>query len=237
MVSDKIREASDEMVMAALKASNDHNRKRLSQGESVRELEDMTDVELAAAKNWARTILREALALLPQSPQEGWRDMGSAPTEIGCPFLICYRAAKGPVVTEAEWFGANNGWWTRFCTFRPGDGDLIGWMPLPPPPSNETPQANTAKSEADVTNQSPQEGMVLVPREPTPAMLKAARDWSCDFYGKPIGHDDASGCYRAMIAASSHSQEQEKGVPSFGSEDPHRESGVSASHPVAMGDK
>jgi hypothetical protein len=44
-------------------------------------------------------------------------------------------------------------------------------------------------------------GMVLVPVAPTEAMLVAARDWSYGKYGKPIGHEDARGCYAAMIAA------------------------------------
>lgn len=42
---------------------------------------------------------------------------------------------------------------------------------------------------------------VIAPREPTEAMLHAARDWSAGKYGKSIGSDAAQGCYRAMIAA------------------------------------
>jgi hypothetical protein len=56
-----------------------------------------------------------------------------------------------------------------------------------------------------VTYAQPQqsgEGMVLVPREPTEAMLLAVRDWSYKKYGRPIGNDDATGCYLAMLAAS-----------------------------------
>lgn len=58
-------------------------------------------------------------------------------------------------------------------------------------------------------------GMVIVPvpRElkyneytaapvmPTRAMLIAAREWSREKYGKPIGDEAASECYRAMINA------------------------------------
>jgi len=42
-------------------------------------------------------------------------------------------------------------------------------------------------------------GYVLVPVEPTEAMLNAARDWSYEKYGKPIGNEAAIGCYKAMI--------------------------------------
>lgn len=38
--------------------------------------------------------------------------------------------------------------------------------------------------------------------KPTEAMLNAARDWSHEKYGKPIGDDAAEGCWRAMFAAS-----------------------------------
>ncbi|RYG84124.1 MAG: hypothetical protein EON59_13465 [Alphaproteobacteria bacterium] len=47
---------------------------------------------------------------------------------------------------------------------------------------------------------SDQPDTVVVPREPTEAMLRAARDWSAAKYGKPIGNDGAIGCYRAMIS-------------------------------------
>ena len=43
------------------------------------------------------------------------------------------------------------------------------------------------------------EGFVLVPKEPTQAMLDSARDWSTKKYGKAVGNDGASGCYKAMI--------------------------------------
>lgn len=39
-------------------------------------------------------------------------------------------------------------------------------------------------------------------REPTEAMLNAARDWSYQKYGKPIGNDAATGCWQAMIGAA-----------------------------------
>ena len=45
------------------------------------------------------------------------------------------------------------------------------------------------------------EGFVLVPKEPTQAMLDSARDWSTKKYGKAVGNDGASGCYKAMIEA------------------------------------
>lgn len=40
------------------------------------------------------------------------------------------------------------------------------------------------------------------PREPTEAMLVAARDWSNRVYGKPIGNEAARGCWLAMVAAA-----------------------------------
>lgn len=45
------------------------------------------------------------------------------------------------------------------------------------------------------------EGFVLVPKEPTQAMLDSARDWSIKKYGKAVGNDGSSGCYKAMIEA------------------------------------
>lgn len=45
------------------------------------------------------------------------------------------------------------------------------------------------------------EGFVLMPKEPTKAMLDSARDWSTKKYGKAVGNDGASGCYKAMIEA------------------------------------
>jgi hypothetical protein len=39
-------------------------------------------------------------------------------------------------------------------------------------------------------------------REPTKAMLNAARDWSYGKYGKPIGNDAATGCWQAMLDAA-----------------------------------
>ena len=45
-------------------------------------------------------------------------------------------------------------------------------------------------------------GYVVVPKEPTENMHNAARDWSLEKYGKPIGRDASDGCYYAMLAAS-----------------------------------
>lgn len=41
-----------------------------------------------------------------------------------------------------------------------------------------------------------------VDREPTKAMLDAARDWSYTKYGKPIGDDAATEVWRTMFDAS-----------------------------------
>lgn len=49
--------------------------------------------------------------------------------------------------------------------------------------------------------QAVQEGFVVVPKEPTEKMLNAARDWSADKYGKPVGNDGSRGCYQSMISA------------------------------------
>jgi hypothetical protein len=38
-----------------------------------------------------------------------------------------------------------------------------------------------------------------VPREPTKEMLDAALKWSARKYGRPIGNDDATGCWQAML--------------------------------------
>lgn len=46
------------------------------------------------------------------------------------------------------------------------------------------------------------DGWVWVPIEPTYEMLVAARDWSAQVYGKPIGHVAATACHKAMIAAA-----------------------------------
>ena len=42
---------------------------------------------------------------------------------------------------------------------------------------------------------------VLVPKEPTQTMLDSARDWSTKKYGRAVGNDGTSGCYKAMIEA------------------------------------
>ena len=51
-------------------------------------------------------------------------------------------------------------------------------------------------------------GYVVVPREPTAAMLDAARDWSCAKYGKPVGNDGACGCWHAMVSAAEAEAEE-----------------------------
>ncbi len=38
-------------------------------------------------------------------------------------------------------------------------------------------------------------------REPSEAMLNAARDWSVGRYGRGVGNDDAIGCWHAMVDA------------------------------------
>ena len=43
---------------------------------------------------------------------------------------------------------------------------------------------------------------VVVPKEPTEAMLNGARDWAIKKYGIGIGNDAAIGCYRVMIEAA-----------------------------------
>lgn len=43
-------------------------------------------------------------------------------------------------------------------------------------------------------------GLVIVPREPTEAMLLAARDWSVATIGRAVGNTGAIGCYRAMLS-------------------------------------
>lgn len=50
------------------------------------------------------------------------------------------------------------------------------------------------------------EGFILVPKEPTQAMLDSARDWSTKKYGKAVGNDGASGCYKAMIETKEQNQ-------------------------------
>jgi len=45
-------------------------------------------------------------------------------------------------------------------------------------------------------------GYKLVPVEPTPEMLAAARDWSIQKNGIAVGNDQATGCFQAMLAAA-----------------------------------
>lgn len=52
------------------------------------------------------------------------------------------------------------------------------------------------------------EGYVLVPVEPSNAMLVAARDWSVKKYGQAVGNDGASGCYKAMIKAVKENEDE-----------------------------
>lgn len=62
--------------------------------------------------------------------------------------------------------------------------------------------ADALEPDLDAAFKAAQPERVSVPREPTPEMLDAARDWSYAKYGKPIGHDAANGCWSAMLAAS-----------------------------------
>jgi hypothetical protein len=48
-----------------------------------------------------------------------------------------------------------------------------------------------------------------VPREPTEAMLKAAREWSRAKYGQPVGNDAAYACWRAMWDAAASAPRSE----------------------------
>lgn len=50
-----------------------------------------------------------------------------------------------------------------------------------------------------------------MPLEPTENMLHAARDWSAEKYGKPIGSDAARGCWRAMYQAAPNVPALKKG--------------------------
>jgi hypothetical protein len=61
--------------------------------------------------------------------------------------------------------------------------------------------ANTA-IDAYLAVLSPDQPAATPPRQPTEAMLNAARDWSRKKYGTPIGNDGAVGCWQAMLAAS-----------------------------------
>lgn len=47
-------------------------------------------------------------------------------------------------------------------------------------------------------------GLRVAPREPTEAMLDAAREWSRKKYGTPVGNDGATGCWQAMLDAATH---------------------------------
>jgi len=47
------------------------------------------------------------------------------------------------------------------------------------------------------------DAVLAVLEKPSEAMLDAARDWSGDEYGKPIGNEAAIGCFTAMIRAAS----------------------------------
>lgn len=62
--------------------------------------------------------------------------------------------------------------------------------------------AQNARAADTIIKELADAGYVIVKKEPTEAMLNAARDWSANKYGKPVGNDDATGCYRSMIAAS-----------------------------------
>ena len=51
------------------------------------------------------------------------------------------------------------------------------------------------------------------PREPTEAMLVAAREWSRSKYGKTIGSDAARECWQAMFDAATGCSVDEYGRP------------------------
>ena len=45
-------------------------------------------------------------------------------------------------------------------------------------------------------------GWKIVPVNPDEPMLLAARDWSLAKYGKAVGNDGATGCYKVMLSAA-----------------------------------
>ena len=45
-------------------------------------------------------------------------------------------------------------------------------------------------------------GFAIVSVEPTEEQLIAARDWSVEKYGRGVGDDGATGCYKAMLKAA-----------------------------------
>ena len=70
------------------------------------------------------------------------------------------------------------------------------------------PESNALLSDAmDAVQKLGSGDFVLVPKEPTQAMLDSARDWSTKKYGKAVGNDGASGCYKAMIEAQEQSND------------------------------
>lgn len=77
-------------------------------------------------------------------------------------------------------------------------------------PKGQGVEAHIALGEAAVEKAAPDFvgaiaalGMVVVPVEPTEAMLDRARDWSMAKYSRGIGNDAAAGCWKAMIGEPS----------------------------------
>jgi hypothetical protein len=56
-----------------------------------------------------------------------------------------------------------------------------------------------------------QSGCTICPNEPTRPMLEAARDWSTEIYGKPVGNGAASGVLKAMLSSSPFTKEKADG--------------------------
>lgn len=67
-----------------------------------------------------------------------WQPIETAPRDYS-PILIAYKSGEGPKVREARWadpFGRGR-WETWLVTIDDNSPDILGWKPLPDPPTDK----------------------------------------------------------------------------------------------------
>lgn len=136
----------------------------------------------------AITALREALA---QPAPERWMPIETAPKDVT---ILLYGAKRLEMCVGMH--HSRDGWVTDTTSEWMSMYPPTHWMPLPAAPDHLRDVAEKAAPAAPVPD-----GWVMVPREPTPEMRKAAADAWLDCGSKLI-LNKAAAAIRAAIAAS-----------------------------------
>ena len=132
----------------------------------------------------------------PAAPASQWMPIETAPTN-GRPILLYWKHAGGMRGRFAN-DDRGTGWITDGDQVMPvNQSDCTHWMPIPAAPDH---LRDVAEKVGPAAAPAP-DGWVMVPREPTPEMRKAAADAWIDCDSKLI-LNKAAAAIRAAIAAS-----------------------------------